>query len=66
MIGSVELTGTKLPRQLHFKLRLPTRMALERVTVNGKPTTLAGVHGDTVIIPTAGIRKFEIIGRIRS
>src|SRR5215813_9379690 len=37
VVGNVELTGTKLPRELHFKLRLPTHLAVERVTVNGKP-----------------------------
>jgi hypothetical protein len=41
-------------------------LAVERVTVNGKPAGLAGVHGDTVIIPTAGASRFEIVGLIRS
>jgi hypothetical protein len=66
VVANVELTGTKLPRELHFKLRLPTRAAVDRVTVNGKPAALAGVHGDTVIIPTVGTRKFEIAGQIRA
>jgi hypothetical protein len=66
VIGNVELDGTKLPREVHFKLRLPKQMILERVTVNGKPSALAGVHGDTVIISTAGARRFEIAGQIRA
>jgi len=66
VVANVALAGTKLPRELHFKLRLPKQMIVERVTVNGKPATLAGVHGDTVVIPTAGARKFEIMGQIRS
>ena len=62
--GHVELMGSALPRELHFKLRFPAGVVLERVTVNGEPASLGGVHGDTVMIPTKGETRFEIVGKI--
>jgi len=62
--GRVELTGAETPKELHFKLRLPTRMVLERVTVNGETASLGGVHGDTLMIRTKGKTQFEIVGQM--
>jgi hypothetical protein len=62
VVGHVELTGAS-PKQLHFKVRLPSRMSLQRVTVNGKPAAIGGVHRDTVVIRTEGEKQFEILGR---
>jgi hypothetical protein len=64
VVGQVELVGTTAPQELHFKLRLPARMVLGRVTVNGETATLGGVHGDTVIIRTEGKTQFEVVGQI--
>jgi hypothetical protein len=64
VVGKVELVGTMAPQELHFKLRLPARMVLGRVTVNGETATLGGVHGDTVIIRTEGKTQFEVVGQI--
>jgi hypothetical protein len=62
--GQIELTGTRGPRQVHLKLRLPVRMPLQTVTVNGRPVSLGGVHNDTVVIQTAGARHFEVVGTL--
>jgi hypothetical protein len=62
--GNVELNGTVLPKEVHFKLRLPKNMPLEGVTVNGQPAAMGGIHQDTVIISTAGKRSFQVIGRV--
>jgi hypothetical protein len=64
VVGQVELTGATAPKEIHFKLRLPTRMVLQHVTVNGKPARVGGVHGDTVVIPTANTKRFEIVGQL--
>ena len=65
VIGHVELTGAATtPKELHFKLRLPAGMSLERVTVNGESASLGGIHGDTVMIRTQGKTQFEIVGQI--
>jgi hypothetical protein len=64
VVGHVELTGATTPKELHFKLRLPAGMSLERVTLNGESAPLAGVHGDTVRIQTKGKKQFEILGQI--
>lgn len=64
VVGHVELAGASTPKELHFKLRLPPESALQRVTVNGEPASLGGVHGDTVIIPVKGAKRFEIVGQI--
>jgi hypothetical protein len=64
VIGYVELTGAETPKELHFKLRLPAGMGLERVTVNGESASLGGIHGDTVMIRTKGKKQFEVVGQI--
>ena len=56
--GHVELTGATGPKELHFKLRLPTHVSLKRVTVNGDPAKL---QGENVVILTNGKREFEVI-----
>ena len=63
IVGQVELTGAKVPTEVHFKLRLPLQSQLQSVTVNGQPATLAGIHKDTVIITTKNEKKFEVVGQ---
>jgi hypothetical protein len=62
--GNVELSGPSLPKEVHFKLRLPKNMPIQGLTVNGQPAGMGGIHQDTVIIPTAGKRTFEVSGRL--
>jgi hypothetical protein len=64
VVGDVQLTGPKTPKELHFKLRLPAEMAVQRVTVNGQAASLGGVHGDTVVIKTEGKTRFEMVGQL--
>ena len=64
VVGQVELSKAAAPGEVHFKLRLPARMPLRSVTVNGEPATLQGTHNDTVVIKPGGQRKFEVIGRL--
>jgi hypothetical protein len=60
----VELSGASLPKEVHFKLRLPNSMPLQNLTVNGQGAATEGIHQDTVIISTAGKRNFQVIGRL--
>jgi hypothetical protein len=64
LTGNVELSGASLPKEVHFKLRLPKNMPLQGMTVNGQPATTGGIHQDTVIISTAGKRTFQVTGRL--
>src|SRR5579862_7647891 len=64
LTGNVELSGATLPKEVHFKLRLPQNMPLQSVTVNGQPATTGGIHKDTVIISTSGKRTFQVNGRL--
>ncbi|MGA8274327.1 MAG: Tat pathway signal protein [Candidatus Sulfotelmatobacter sp.] len=64
VVAQVELSGAKVPQEMHFKLRLPAQTSLQTVAVNGRPVTLGGAHKDTVIIETKGERKFEVIGQL--
>jgi hypothetical protein len=64
VMGNVELSGASLPKEVHFKLRLPKNMPLEGVTVNGQPAATGGIHQDTVMISTAGKRTFQVSGRL--
>lgn len=64
IVGQVELSGATVPREVHFKLRLPARASLQTVAVNSRPVTLGGAHKDTVIIDTKNQRRFEVIGQL--
>jgi hypothetical protein len=61
--GEVELLGSKVPEEVHFKVRLPAERSLRSVTVNGVAANLGGTHKDTVIITTRGGKKFELTGQ---
>jgi hypothetical protein len=61
--GEVELLGTRVPDQVHCKVRLPAEVSLRSVTVNGVAASLGGIHGDTVVIRTRGNKKFELTGQ---
>jgi hypothetical protein len=64
LVGYVELSGARIPREVHFKLRLPAPTMLQNVTVNGQPTTLGGDHKDTLIIATNNGKRFEVVGQL--
>ena len=63
IVGRVELSGARVPKEVHFKLRLPPQSPLQSVTVNGQPAILAGTHKDTAIITTRNEKNFEVVGR---
>jgi hypothetical protein len=64
LVGHVELSGARIPREVHFKLRLPAPNLLQNVTVNGRPATLGGDHKDTLIIATNNGKRFEVVGQL--
>ena len=64
VVGHAELSGARMPAEVHFKLRLPLQMPLQSVTVNGRPASLAGEHKDTVVIITGNEKKFEVVGHL--
>jgi hypothetical protein len=63
-VGNVDLSGRSVPKEVHFKLRLPEKIPLQSVAVNGQPASLRGIHKDTVVITTGVQRRFEVIGRL--
>jgi hypothetical protein len=62
--GTVELARGQAPKEVWVKLRVPAASPIRSVTVNGQPAALAGIHHDTVIIPTGAERRFEVVGQI--
>jgi hypothetical protein len=63
VVGHVELSGTRVPREVHLKLRVPARLAVQHVTVNGEVASLGGLHKDTVGIATKSETSFEVVGQ---
>lgn len=59
----VTLASPGSPKEIQVKLRMPAEAPVRSVTVNGRPATLGGAHGDTVIVQTGREQRFEIIGR---
>ena len=64
IVGQVELSGERVPKEVQFKLRLPLQTTLQSVTVNGQPASLGGPHKDTVIVATKNERRFEVVGQL--
>jgi hypothetical protein len=64
VVGQVELSGERAPKEVHFKLRPPPGSVIRSVTVNGQPKSLGGTHNDTVIIATKNERRFEVVGQL--
>jgi len=64
IVGQVELSGARAPKEVHFKLRLPARTLLKGVSVNGRSATLGGVHKDTLIIDVRNEKRFEVVGQL--
>lgn len=58
----VTLAQGRAPKEVHLKMRLPEGQRLTRVTVNGRPGPIGGVHGDTAVIQTGAERQFEVVG----
>jgi hypothetical protein len=60
--ATVELPGKSSLKELQVKLRLPKRHTLKRVTVNGNPAEVNGLHNDTVLIEARDQTRFEVVG----
>ena len=58
----IDLAKASGVKEVHLKLRLPEHNALQRVTVNGHAVELSGASRDTVIFPTGGEKRFEVVG----
>src|SRR5215813_14261764 len=57
-----ELGAAGSPKEIQVKLRITKDIRLKSVTVNGRTASLAGLHNDTVVIPTGKERQFEVVG----
>jgi hypothetical protein len=61
VVAKVQLARAGEPKEIQVKLRLPLQDALRAVTVNGRPTTLSGLHNDSVTIQTGSEKAFEVV-----
>lgn len=60
--AKVTLAHDGAPKELHVKMRLPEKNHLQRVTVNGRPAAIGGLHNDTAIVHTGTEHQFEVVG----
>jgi len=63
VVGRVELARAGSPRELQVKFRLPSKHSLKAATVNGRPATFSGLHGDTVVFETRNEKSFEVVAQ---
>ena len=63
VVGRVELARAGAPRELQVKFRLPVSHRLKAATVNGRPATFSGLHGDTVVFETRNEKSFEVVAQ---
>ena len=63
VVGRVELARAGAPRELQVKFRLPAVQTLKGATVNGRPATFSGVHGDSVAFETRNEKSFEVVAQ---
>ncbi len=62
MNAKIDLGKAGGVKEVHLKLRMPSANAVQRVTVNGRVVELSGGSRDTVIFPTGGEKRFEVVG----
>ena len=62
--AGVELARAGAPKELQVKFRLPGQHALKRVTVNGEPVKIGGIHNDTAAFASAGKQHFELAAEL--
>ena len=55
----VELARPGTPGEIQVKLRLPKSNEVKKVMVNGRPANFSGPRKDTVMVTTAGEKRFE-------
>jgi hypothetical protein len=60
VVATIELPRAAAPAELHVKLRLPADQPIRSASVNGRPVTLGGMHGDTAIFQPGNERRFEV------
>jgi hypothetical protein len=48
---------------VQVKFRLPAANKLQKVTVNGRETTLGGAHKDAAMFPTGTEKHFEVVAQ---
>src|SRR5271154_3460816 len=60
--AKIDLAKANGVKEVQLKVRLPEQSALQRVTVNGHAVELSGTPRDTVIFPTGGEKRFEVVG----
>ena len=63
VVGRVGLSRAGSPRELQVKFRLPSTHSLKAATVNGRPATFSGLHGDTVVFETRNEKSFEVVAQ---
>jgi hypothetical protein len=61
--ANVDLERAGSPKEIQVKLRLPRRNSLRSAVVNGYPVTIGGLHNDSVIIPTASEKHFQVVAQ---
>ncbi len=61
--ATVDLARPGAPKEVHVKMRLPAEHTLQSATVNGRAAIIGGLHHDTVVVPTAGARQFEVVAK---
>lgn len=59
--AEIALAQPGTPKEIQVKFRLPKTHRLQMTTVNGRPTQIGGIHGDTVIVSTADEKNFEVV-----
>ncbi len=60
--AKIDLAKASGLKEVHLKVRLPEQNALQRISVNGHAVELSGTSRDTVIFPTGGEKRFEVVG----
>src|SRR5439155_19849384 len=64
VVATVELPAPRAPKEVQVKFRVSKTSRTTAVTVNGRPASFGGLHGDTVTIPSGSQKAFEVVARL--
>ena len=66
VVARVTLAKSASPSEIQVKFRVPREFTLASASVNGKPASFSGIHGDVVTFQTQNAKQFEIVAEYKN
>jgi hypothetical protein len=62
--ATVNLERPGSPKEIQVKMRIPKNRSLKAAKVNGRSATFGGANKDTIVVSTAGAKRFDVTAQL--